>query len=193
MSQESPKSAARAAAEQVQAMMAAAEQSAAALEAAAREDADRIRAEAERGSSQAREVAARLSGRADELERRLDELVAGVREAVEDLRADLEALRRRPVEPVSAAGGPDVDEELIAEVEAVAAKEPDLTEGAKPSSPTDSDQRAAQPEGARVIALKMALDGSSRADTERYLSENFELDDPDGLLDEVYSKAGRPR
>jgi len=43
-------------------------------------------------------------------------------------------------------------------------------------------------EGARVIALNMALNGSSREDTAHYLSENFELDDPDALLDEVYAR-----
>jgi hypothetical protein len=43
-------------------------------------------------------------------------------------------------------------------------------------------------EGARVIALNMALNGSTREETARYLSENFELDDPEALLDEVYSR-----
>jgi hypothetical protein len=43
-------------------------------------------------------------------------------------------------------------------------------------------------EGARVIALNMALNGSSREETSRYLAENFELDDPDALLDEVYAR-----
>ena len=41
-----------------------------------------------------------------------------------------------------------------------------------------------------MLALKMALDGAPREDTARYLSENFTLDDPDGLLDEVYARAG---
>ena len=41
-----------------------------------------------------------------------------------------------------------------------------------------------------MIALNMALNGSSREDTARYLSENFELDDPDALLDEVYARVG---
>ena len=44
-------------------------------------------------------------------------------------------------------------------------------------------------EGARVIALNMALGGSSREETASYLAENFELDDPDTLLDEVYARA----
>ncbi len=46
-------------------------------------------------------------------------------------------------------------------------------------------------EGARVIALNMALNGSSREETARYLSENFELENPDALLDEVYARVGR--
>jgi DivIVA domain-containing protein len=42
-------------------------------------------------------------------------------------------------------------------------------------------------EGARLIALNMALNGTPRAETERYLAENFKLDDRAGLLDEVYA------
>jgi hypothetical protein len=179
MTDQTPRSAASAAAEQVQAIVAAAEQSAVALEAAAREDAERIRAEADRDSARARDAAARLSERADELERRLDELVSGVREAVEGLRADLADLRQRPPAPAPGQRSDDLDDELIAEVEAVAAKEPDVRDV------------SAQPEGARVIAVKMALDGSPREATARYLSENFELTDPDALLDEVYAKMGR--
>ena len=42
-------------------------------------------------------------------------------------------------------------------------------------------------EGARLIALNMALNGTPREETERYLAENFELSDRSGLLDEVYA------
>jgi DivIVA domain-containing protein len=42
-------------------------------------------------------------------------------------------------------------------------------------------------EGARLVALNMALNGTPREETDRYLSENFELDDRAELLDEVYS------
>jgi DivIVA domain-containing protein len=42
-------------------------------------------------------------------------------------------------------------------------------------------------EGARLIALNMALNGTPRAETERYLAENFQLSDRGGLLDEVYA------
>jgi DivIVA domain-containing protein len=42
-------------------------------------------------------------------------------------------------------------------------------------------------EGARLIALNMALNGQSREETDRYLAENFDLSDRGTLLDEVYA------
>jgi DivIVA domain-containing protein len=71
--------------------------------------------------------------------------------------------------------------------------------GSHSSSPAGHDeeppsdaQRAASPvsgdlDGARLVALNMALNGDSREETGRYLSENFEVPDPDRLLDEVYA------
>jgi cell division septum initiation protein DivIVA len=45
----------------------------------------------------------------------------------------------------------------------------------------------ADDDGARLIALNMALNGTPREETDRYLAENFKLTDRRGLLDEVYS------
>ena len=42
-------------------------------------------------------------------------------------------------------------------------------------------------DGARLIALNMALNGDSRADAERYLAENFQQIDRAKLIDEVYA------
>ena len=42
-------------------------------------------------------------------------------------------------------------------------------------------------EGARLIALNMALNGTPREETAKYLDENFSLSDAGGLLDEVYA------
>jgi hypothetical protein len=36
----------------------------------------------------------------------------------------------------------------------------------------------------------MALNGTPRDETARYLSENFSLEDQDAVLDEVYSRVG---
>jgi hypothetical protein len=45
-------------------------------------------------------------------------------------------------------------------------------------------------EGARLIALNMALNGTPREETDRYLAENFDLSDREALLDEVYARVG---
>jgi hypothetical protein len=50
-----------------------------------------------------------------------------------------------------------------------------------------ADAGSEDAEGARLIALNMALNGTPREETDRYLAENFELSDRDRLLDEVYA------
>jgi len=199
------KSAAATAAENVRAILEAAEQTATELRA---EAAQEIEAQLQRAGA----VAARLSGRADEIERSLQSLADRVRDELSALKADLEELRavgegvaeaRAPqAEPVANEPEPPADEPepAVAEPEPVAvepeppAPEPDEPEAAEPGD-TASDLAAAQPagdghEGARVIALNMALNGSSREETARYLDENFELVNPEALLDEVYARAG---
>jgi hypothetical protein len=42
-------------------------------------------------------------------------------------------------------------------------------------------------DGARLVALNMALSGESRAATERYLAEHFQLSERQALIDEVYA------
>jgi DivIVA domain-containing protein len=56
-----------------------------------------------------------------------------------------------------------------------------------PAGPDPSAAGGGDLDGARLIALNMALNGESRADTERYLAENFQLPDRLKLIDEVYS------
>ena len=66
---------------------------------------------------------------------------------------------------------------------------PEEEAAALAAEPAPSPEAPA-PEGARLLALKMALDGRSRDETAAYLRDNFELDDPEALLDEVYAQAG---
>ena len=73
----------------------------------------------------------------------------------------------------------ELDSALEAAPEPVAAQAPSGAEGAGAAG-GDLD-------GARLIALNMALNGESRADTERYLAENFQLPDRLKLIDEVYA------
>jgi cell division septum initiation protein DivIVA len=59
----------------------------------------------------------------------------------------------------------------------------------EPHSPSEP-QTPAEPddaEGARLIALNMALNGTPREETDRYLAEHYKLNDRGGLLDEVYA------
>jgi ABC-type transporter Mla subunit MlaD len=196
VTEEAPKqSAAASTAEKVRAILEAAERSAAELEAEARADAARIRAEAQgevdSRLTRAREVAARLAERAGKLEQQ----VADVRASIASLAKDLEELRGeaepaanaalREGEPVASVTTVDEEagvDETIAAAEAAAAREPEDAEEAVTQPPSG--------EGARVIALNMALRGAPRDETARYLAENFELDDPDALLDDVYARAG---
>ena len=147
------------------------------------EAAEHVRAQAETEAERTRAGVSRIADRAQRLDRRLDELAAAVTEEVAGLRAELESLRidagAEAAEPEPAPAG---DDPLIAEAEAVAAREPEVA--APPAE-------ASAPEGARLLALKMALDGRPRDETAAYLRENFELDDPEALLDEVYAQAGR--
>ena len=54
----------------------------------------------------------------------------------------------------------------------------------------DAGGEESEVEGARLIALNMALNGQSREETDRYLAENFDLADRQALLDEVYESVG---
>jgi hypothetical protein len=74
---------------------------------------------------------------------------------------------------------------------------PETTEAdvhADPEAPasTDSAQAAVVAEngdldGARLVALNMALNGEPREDADRYLAENYQLADRAKLIDEVYA------
>jgi len=68
------------------------------------------------------------------------------------------------------------------------APEPVGVEHVEDLSPQQPGAAAAgDPDGARLIALNMALNGESRSETERYLAENFQLPDRVKLVDEVYA------
>jgi DivIVA domain-containing protein len=94
---------------------------------------------------------------------------------------------------------PDDDGYETVEEPAAAEAEPEPEEEAEEPAPAEEEAPAEQArggrsirgaEGARLIALNMALNGTPRDETARYLSQNFDLDDQDSLLDEVYARVG---
>jgi DivIVA domain-containing protein len=111
-------------------------------------------------------------------------------EVVAETAAVAEAAAVTEVEPE-----PEVLEpEPVAEVEPAVEEEPEEEEQAPVPEPVETPSSGGRSirgaEGARLIALNMALNGTPRDETARYLSQNFELDDQDGLLDEVYARVG---
>jgi DivIVA domain-containing protein len=179
---------------QVQRIIEAAEASAEQLRAEAGEEA---REHVHRVSTAAREMLERIGAMHDELGALMDRL----REDAGRLSAELRSLER-DVGEVAAIGEPE-EESAVAEAAAVAAPqdlEPAAPEPVAPTpeagpvpTPDDAPAADARPEdeeAARIVALDMALGGTPREETERYLAEHYALTDPGALLDDVYALAG---
>lgn len=102
---------------------------------------------------------------------------------------DADAYAERPV----AADEPDVavvyEETEVEEVddEPPVDKSPTLETPEPAADEEESPEDGDDTEGARLIALNMALNGTPRDETDRYLADNFKLADRRGLLDEVYA------
>ena len=165
------------ASEQVRSILEAAERSAAELrEQGGREAAEHVaRVEA---------ATAGMLGRLDDLERELGGLIDALRRSGERLRDDLGRLRAdvaraRPEEEEAASQPP------------VAAAAPGEEAGRGDDAGLGDDTGPGDEAGARLIALNMALGGTPREETARYLAEHFSVADANALLDEVYARAGR--
>jgi DivIVA domain-containing protein len=186
----------------------------------AREAAEKARTDAgqqardhvQRVSEAANAMLERIDSMETELRGLLDNVRAGSSRVASDLAllqgsvADLRGTTANAFEPdAPAAAGTGAAEPAPAVAAAVpaavpgASAEPAIAEpDAGPDAedrPVESDEdgagRPADEEGARLIALNMALNGTPREETEQYLDENFELDDPAGLLDDVYTQVGQ--
>lgn len=199
---------------QVQAIVEAAESSAAAIERDAQERAEQSAQDADREAQRIRdeaveraqehvgkvhEATALMLQRVDAMESEINALVESLRTGANRLNADLSLLSGNMGELYDAAGrssddtiaaAPIVDDVVIVEdvdeLIVVDDEEPeDVVEDAPAAAGGGADDE--ELEGARLIALNMALNGQSRAETDKYLAENFDLSDRDTLLDEVYA------
>jgi len=102
------------------------------------------------------------------------------------------AIPRAPAGPGSAAPVRQSHSEFVpASAPAPSPAAPAAAAPLPPPVPPRSEPRAGADngdlDGARLIALNMALNGDSRAATDRYLAEHYELGDRQKLLDEVYA------
>ena len=154
--------------QQVRAILEAAESSAQAL----REEAGR---EATGHVERVEDAANGMLEKLDRLQAELDRLLSGLKSTAETLAGSLGELSR----DVGTLGG----------TAPVAPAEP--APPAEPAEPAASAQRSDDEAGARLVALNMALEGTPRDEAARFLAAHYRLADPDTLLDDVYSSAGR--
>jgi DivIVA domain-containing protein len=181
--------------EQVKAIVEAAERG-------AQEIRDAAQAEAREHVANVTAAADRLRERIEQMERDVTQLVIDLREGADRLRGDLDGLQAgtdalstaRAATPSAPAPSPTLPEpravapppEPRPEPEPAAAQEP----AAAPDPPATHEPKNGDSAAARIVALDMALSGTSREDTDRYLAENYDLADRAALLDEVYAAAG---
>jgi DivIVA domain-containing protein len=180
---------------------------AAQVEQDAAREAQRIRDEAIARSQdhvgKVHEATALMLQRVDAMEGELGALIDSLRTGANRLSADLSLLSGNMGELYAAAGDtsaedspvgyePEPEPEIVVEeamVIAAAEEEEDEVVAAAPEPDVDDEADAGEDdvEGARLIALNMALNGQTREETDRYLADNFDLDDRAALLDEVYA------
>jgi hypothetical protein len=60
-----------------------------------------------------------------------------------------------------------------------------------PALPARAAGRSTDADGARIVALNMALEGETREAVERYLTDHFDVPNRERMLDDVYEAAGR--
>ncbi len=206
---------ATAASEQVRLIVEAAEQSAADIEREAELEARQIRQDAREAAEgarsdagrQAREHVERVSAatatmlqRADTLESEFQAMLESVRGSATKLSQELQSLQgtvgelRAEIAPAPVEAQPDHaphGDPFERDAADGGADEPDLdVQDAASVAPATADDNGDE-EGARLIALNMALNGTPREETERYLADNFDLADTESLLDDVYARAGQ--
>ena len=188
------------ASEHVRQIVAAAEASAAEIKAEAEREAKALR---DTATAEGRDHVARVSEEARALTDGMGAIEAELRRLVEGLEAELGSdaapLAREPETtpvpqpspapqptPAPADPGAEADGEVDDVADRAVDAEPDDAPAEEPAMPDGGDDS----EGARLIALNMALNGSPRDETDRYLAEHFNLDDREAMLDEVYARVG---
>jgi DivIVA domain-containing protein len=201
----------------VQSILEAAETAAAEIERHALDSARQVREAADVAADRTREqavdkarahvatvaqVSSTLLERVNSMDGEVNALVQSLRAGAGRLAADLAAVEAGMSELYDAASGraaaADVPPPFEAQLQDAISSAPAPTAApaaapAPPSrppaaaAPEAAEASASDLDGARLIALNMALNGESRTDTERYLAENFQLPDRLKLIDEVYA------
>lgn len=197
---------ARQVAERVQEAVEAAERQAREIVARAEQEAERIRSSAE---AEARERIERAQHAVDRLVRQANELRESVGSLGSEVAGDGGARSEVPAPEVdpTPARVPEPEPAREPEPQPVEIPEPSPPQPAPPGRGSPSTEQLIEQmkggnaevegrdtttdeQGARLVALKMALDGRPREEVERHLAESLGLRDSGRLLDDVYSRIG---
>jgi hypothetical protein len=189
------------AAEKVASIVEAAEAKAKEIEAEARRGADELRSNAREQArdqiERAQRSVASLIGQADELRERIgamaQEVGGGEGKAETPAPEPVPEPEPEPV-PEPAPPEPEIDPSPVTVPEPgpqpVPEPEPPSIPEPRPEPPAPA-ANGADEQAARLVAMKMALDGSSRDEVAKHLAEKYELSDPGELLDQVFERAGK--
>jgi hypothetical protein len=137
-----------------------------------------------------------------EAEQRATEIVAAAERQAEDIRARAEAEARDQVEgarraleeltsrfgtagAAASASAPEPPPPSASPSPPAAAPSP------SPPAPEAPDEPADDTQAARLVAMKMALDGASREEIDAEIERSYSLADRAALVDEVLAKAGK--
>jgi DivIVA domain-containing protein len=168
---------------------------------AAEAGAAQIRAQAGDHVASVEEATGDMLERLNQLEAELNGLLDVLRRSGEKLNEGLARLHEqvgeldRPPAPDDTVSAPDQDtaSALGDELDDGAPEDdlPPITADAPVADSTDGAALNGDEAAARLVALNMALGGTPREETARYLAEHYALADAEALLDEVYSRAGQ--
>jgi hypothetical protein len=164
--------------EQVRAIVQAAERGAEEIRATAS-------AEAAQRVAHVTEAAEHLRARVEQMEADVTRVMGELRDEARRLHADLSALRSDATRLGAASEGEPAPATAAAPHEEAAPAPPDAEPPRDATAPANGDTAAA-----RIVALDMALSGTPRDETDRFIAEHYDLSDRAALLDEVYAAAG---
>ncbi len=163
----------------------------------AQQAADSVRKVIAEAQEEAKKIVAAAEKEAEGIRARAEvearEQVEGARKALEDLTSRFGGGSSSPVpadppsapEPTPSPTGPSAAEPPKTAEEQPVAPAPEPVVEAPPPAASDDSQAA------RLVAMKMALDGVPREEIDVELASSYSLDDRNALLDDVLAKAGK--
>jgi TolA-binding protein len=153
------------------------------------------------GEQIVREMAERVRALVDDAERRAAEIVREAEAEAQRIRGEAEAEARQRLDQVrqalerleaglgagSAPGESSTEPAPEAAKSEISSSQPEAREP-EPAAIASNEAPSDDGGAARLVAMKLALDGTSREEARRQLATDYDLADLDALLEDVYSR-----